>query len=42
MIAEAPTISENLTDMVELIANYILAQDSIDFEPAHNIHIVKE
>ena len=42
MIAEAPTISENLTDMVELIANYILAQDSIDFEPAHNIRIVKE
>lgn len=40
MIAEAPTVSENLTDMVELIANYILAHSPIDFEPVSNIRVI--
>ncbi|MBQ9059010.1 MAG: bifunctional metallophosphatase/5'-nucleotidase [Atopobiaceae bacterium] len=40
MIEEAETLSENLTDMVELIADYIARHSPIDFEHTHNIHVV--
>ena len=40
MIAQAPTLRENLTDMVELIANYISRHDGIDFGEVHNIRVL--
>ena len=41
MIAEAPTEREVLTDMVELIADYILECGTIAFEPVSNIRIIR-
>ena len=40
MLSSAKTVSENLTDMVELLANDILKNGEIDFEPADNIRVV--
>ena len=42
MIAAAPTVAERLTDMVEVIADYILGHSPVDFEPVSNIRIVTE
>lgn len=41
MIKEAPTISTDLSSMVELLANYIQEHKVIDFEPVNNITVIK-
>ena len=40
MLSSAKTVSENLTDMVELLAKDILKNNEIDFEPVNNIRVV--
>lgn len=40
MIKDAPTVSVNLSSMVELLAQYILEHKVIDFEPVNNIQII--
>ena len=41
MIKEAPTVSTDLSSMVELLANYIQERKIIDFEPVNNITVIK-
>ena len=41
MIKEAPTVSTDLSSMVELLANYIQEHKVIDFEPVNNITVIK-
>ena len=39
MLAELETLSEDLTNMVDVIAEYIEEHDEIDFEPVYNVSI---
>lgn len=41
MITHCPTVSVNLSSMVELLADYILKHQIIDFAPVHNIDVIK-
>lgn len=41
MIPECPTVSVNLSSMVELLADYIMKVKVIAFEPVHNITVIK-
>ncbi|MCH3962308.1 MAG: bifunctional metallophosphatase/5'-nucleotidase [Solobacterium sp.] len=41
MIKNCPTVSVNLSSMVELLAEYILKHKVIDFEPVNNISVIK-
>ena len=40
MIAEAETVREDLTSMVDLIADYIMRNPVIDFTPVNNIRVI--
>ena len=41
MIRNAPTVKTDLTNIVELLAKYIMDHQTIDFTPIHNINIIK-
>ena len=41
MIRNAPTVRTDLTNIVELLAKYIMDHQTIDFTPIHNINIIK-
>lgn len=40
MLKDAPTVSVNLSSMVELLAQYILDHKTIDFKPVNNIQVI--
>ena len=42
MLASAPTVLEDQTSMVDVIAEYIMKKKVIRFEPVHNIHVAAE
>ncbi len=41
MIRTAPTVSENQTSIVELLAVWMINHKTISFEPVHNIQVLK-
>ena len=41
MIRNAPTVKTDLTNIVELLAKYIMEHQTIDITPVHNINIIK-
>lgn len=40
MFSDIPVVRENLTDMVEILMEYIRQKKIIDFDPVHNINII--
>lgn len=42
MLSSAPTVLEDQTSMVDVIAEYIMKKKVIRFEPVHNIRVVAE
>jgi 2',3'-cyclic-nucleotide 2'-phosphodiesterase/3'-nucleotidase len=41
MLTKCPTVSTNLSSMVELLADYIMQHKVISFEPVNNITVIK-
>lgn len=41
MVTSCPTVSANLSSMVELLADYIMKHPDIDFAPVNNIDVIK-
>ena len=41
MLKDAPTVKVYTSDMVEVLAEYIMTHKVIDFEPVNNIRVLR-
>ena len=41
MLKDAPTVKVYTSDMVEVLAEYIMTHKVIDFEPVNNIRVIR-